>query len=68
MSTHLFGTNAMLSRIYPAIHERISYMLLQNSKGDYNIFYVDYLTQQLVYLSSKLQSLYNEELDTITYT
>lgn len=43
-------------------------MLLQNSKGDYNIFYVDYLTQQLVYLSSKLQSLYNEELDTITYT
>lgn len=52
----------MLSRIYPAIHERISYMLLQNSKGDYNIFYVDYLTQQLVYLSSKLQSLYNEEL------
>lgn len=41
-----------------------SYILLQNSKGEYNIFYVDYLTQQIVYLSSEPQSLHNEESDT----
>lgn len=40
------------------------YTVLQNSTGAYNLFYIDYATKQMVYLSSNPSSMHNTEEDT----